>query len=404
MKNRKPREPVGTHPQPLHQGESALSRRIKRHVVGRIQEFFVSTAPGFESLCLDELHEASLATRDGRSVPGGVQFSGRLHECYQANLMLRTANRVLMRIGLFKATGFRELERRLSRFPWELYLPPDAVIEPRVASHHSRLHHSEAIAERLRGAIRRPEGAGSGVVQRLFVRVVDDRFTLSLDSSGDHLHKRGIKTHAAAAPIRETLAAAALRIAGYDGREVVVDPMCGSGTFALEAAMMAGHIPPGWHRSFAFMKWPSFRPGRWAFLRKEAGKRMTPPPRRPAVFASDRDPKACALLQACLDSCGLSDMVRVGGQDFFDLVPSDLGTGKGLVVINPPYGRRLGTPAESRRLFREICRKLASEYNSWKIVLIPPPGFPLRMIPFGLTPHPVPHGGLMVHLLVGRVA
>jgi putative N6-adenine-specific DNA methylase len=239
-------------------------------------------------------------------------------------------------------------------------------------------------------------------MQRLFVRVVDDRFTVSLDSSGDHLHKRGIKTHAGVAPIRETIAAAALRMAGYDCREVVVDPMCGSGTFALEAAMMARNVPPGWHRSFAFTQWPSFRPGRWAFSRKEAEKRIVPAG-RPVVFASDRDPNACALLQRCVDAHGLSETIRVDGQDFFDLVPSGLESGKGLVVINPPYGRRLGTPAESRRLFRDICRRLASEYTAWKIILIPPPGFPLRMIPFGLTPHRVRHGGLMVDLLVGRI-
>jgi len=104
-------------------------------------------------------------------------------------------------------------------------------------------------------------------------------------------------------------------------------------------------------------------------------------------------------MSAILPTC----TIRIAGQDFFDLVPSGLESGKGLVVINPPYGRRLGTPAESRRLFRDICRKLASEYNAWKIILIPPPGFPLRMIPFGLTTHRVSHGGLMVDLLVGRI-
>ena len=117
--------------------------------------------------------------------------------------------------------------------------------------------------------------------QRLFIRGVDDRFSVSIDSSGDLLYKRGIKTLAGTAPVRETLAAAILMLAGYSGNEALVNPMCGSGTFAVEGALMARNIPPGWNRSFAFMGWPGFRPAQWRHIRNAAEKRFVSGPLAP---------------------------------------------------------------------------------------------------------------------------
>ncbi|WP_155318089.1 THUMP domain-containing class I SAM-dependent RNA methyltransferase [Desulfosarcina alkanivorans] len=208
--------------------------------------------------------------------PGGVTFGGRFVDCQRANLYVRTATRVLMRIGSFLATNVRRLEKKSAGVPWELFLPPGILPEIKVRSRRSRLYHTDVISRALRQSMARRLGRPPGSSrpdrpQTLFVRVVEDRYTLSLDSTGAPLYKRGLKSGPARAPLRETQAAAILMAAGYDPGRPLVDPLCGSGTFSLEAAMMAKRMAPGVKRDFAFMDWPAFRESRWAFFRRSAG-------------------------------------------------------------------------------------------------------------------------------------
>ena len=216
-------------------------------------------------------------------VSGGVEFSGKLYDGYLANLHLRTATRILMRIETVSASHFTRLSKKAAEIPWELYLRPDAVPLIRVSTHHCRLYHKDAVSAIFTESVRNrllqyagdPQTQDNPVIQqRLFIRGMDDRFSVSIDSSGDLLYKRGIKTLAGEAPVRETLAAAILMLAGYSGNEALVNPMCGSGTFAVEGALMARNIPPGWNRSFAFMGWPGFRPAQWHHIRNAAEKRF----------------------------------------------------------------------------------------------------------------------------------
>ncbi|MBU1569456.1 MAG: hypothetical protein KKE00_02865, partial [Proteobacteria bacterium] len=257
---------------------SSLLKRIKRHVTGREKEFFAATSPGLESLCLYELKTFAETGNDFIETNGGVQFAGRITDCFSANLNLRTANRILMRIGEFKATNFMQLEKKLSDFPWELYLPADSRPDINTSTKQSRLYHKDAIAEIFAASIEKrfalngfaQAAQDSSIPQQIFVRADNDRFIVSIDSSGELLYRRGIKTHRATAPLRETTAAAILKISGYDGSEPLLDPMCGSGTFSLEAAMISQNIPAGWFRNFAFMNWPCFGPQRWAYIKRKA--------------------------------------------------------------------------------------------------------------------------------------
>ncbi|MBW1842560.1 MAG: hypothetical protein JRI75_12335, partial [Deltaproteobacteria bacterium] len=287
---------------------------------------------------------------------GGVEFKGRLHDCYLADLNLRTANRILMRIESFHAANFRQLEKNLTDVPWELFLLPGTPTHIRVTSRHSRLYHKDAVAGRVQASIafRFTQNEFSGeaapeptATQQLFVRLSDNRVTLSIDSSGDLLHKRGIKPYAAKAPIRETLAAAALILSGYTGAEPLVDPMCGSGTFAIEAALIAQKIPPGGFRDFAFMQWPSFQPKRWQHMKQAAEKKIVRK-NTPFIFASDRDDRAVCELEDSVTQHGLSGIVAVSTRDFFDLSPTELTNRPGLVTLNPPFGRRLGSRREKK--------------------------------------------------------
>jgi putative N6-adenine-specific DNA methylase len=391
--------------------ESALFKRIKRHVIGREHTFFAATLPGFEPLCLRELSNLHPVVGNARVIPGGVEFKGRLEDCYRANLSLHLPNRILMRIIAFNASNFRQLERKVGNIPWELYLHPGSLLTMHVTTKHCRLHHSAAISDRFQKTIvsrlstiqhdEKPSKT-SDAEQNIFVRGTDDRLTVSIDSSGDLLYKRGLKKHAGKAPLRETLAAAALRLAGYDGSQPLIDPMCGAGTFSLEGALMAKCIPPGWFRNFAFEGWPSYLAKRWGYIRRQA-QSVFVQPERPIVFASDTDPDACQRLRDCVEKYSLTDAVRVNQKDFFDLIPRELTNHIGVICINPPYGRRLGHKQDSQKLFQAICDKLKSDYRGWKLALFAPGKKLTRTVPFATKSYPILHGGLKLTLLVGTI-
>jgi len=393
--------------------EKALARRIKQHVIGRDQQFYAVAPPGLESVCRREL--AGLGDPPAETIQrrGGVAFAGRLTTCYQANLMCRTASRILMRIQSFKVRDFESLEERTGTIPWELYLKGNAALQVRVSTHASRLYHRDAVAERILNAVTRrlapyssstaPGSSPDTPVQRIWARLQDDRLTLSLDSSGDHLHKRGVKTHGGPAPLRETLAAAGLMLAGFDRETVLCDPMCGSGTFAIEAAMMVKQIPPGWYRTFAFMDWPGFRLSHWQYLRRQAA----PPPdtvEEPRIFAADRSRTAVGQLAALLHDADLGKVIDLQQQDFFDRAAPDLGRRRGLIALNPPYGQRLGKPEAMPRLIGEILRKLQRDFIGWQVLLVLPDKRLLRQVPFAVVSYRVVHGGRPVWLAMGSVS
>ena len=393
------------------QTEISLSKRIKRHVIGRTRSYFIACPPGFETLCAKELASLALNVQQVSVIPGGVEFNGRLDDCYLANLNLRTANRILLRLDTFKASNFKQLEKRLAEIPWELYLSHQSTFKIHATVKHCRLYHTGAIENRFLESIANglpaiankeeldPDPASP---QQIFVRGSDDRFTVSLDSSGDNLYKRGLKKHTGRAPLRETLAAASLLLAGYSGQEPLVDPMCGAGTYSLEAALMAKKIPPGWFREFAFMQWPAYRAKRFGYLKRQFEDSFVQP-ERPLIFASDKDPLACRQLEHCTRQFGLSDTISINKADFFKLVPGDFTDRPGLVTINPPYGRRIGTRPESMEIFQAICDKLAREYMGWRLVLIAPSKELEKKVTFKLKTYPILHGGLTLRLMVGKI-
>lgn len=403
--------PNGSGNRPVS-GNSAFEKRIRRHVIGRVRPYFAAAAPGFESVLSEQLRRLKLGGKTVQAIPGGVEFEGRLIDCWRANLHLRTAGRVLLRIGTFRAARFDRLAACLAEIPWDLYLSADAEPAVSVTARKCRLHHSDAISERVTAAVQNrlqemesgpaEAEAMGGTVQQVFVRGVEDVFTISLDSSGENLYKRGVKGQGGPAPLRETLAAAALMRAGYAGQEPLVDPMCGTGTFSLEAALMAKNIAPGLFRSFAFMGWPSFLPKRWAHLKREAAAAVRGAPAQ-RVFASDISEKFCDLLDKTVRRHGLSDALEVVRRDFFGFSPKKAISKKGTVTLNPPYGRRLGDVDESDALFRDICRKLGADYRGWRLVLIAPRDDLVREVPFSGHVLPFRHGGGRRLLLTGRI-
>lgn len=394
---------------------SSFEKRVKRRVTGRVHAFFAATAPGLEELCLSELLTLPLSEKQARAVPGGVEFEGRLHDCYLANLHLRTANRVLIRIAEFRASGFPALEKRLAEIDWELFLPPAGSLRVSAASSKSRLYHRGAVAQRVRDSVETVMGYGgretTGPEIRIFIRGESDRFTVSLDSTGGLLHKRGVKSQGGKAPIRETLAAAILKMAGYRPGQLLVDPMCGSGTFSLEAAMISRNLPPGWMRGFAFQEWPAFSPGRWRHLRREAEAALRAPGQ--CIFASDAADGTLLALEEQLSAGGLSELVTISRNDFFDLTPAvilnaieggnSIPRKPGLIVLNPPYGRRLGSSSEAKQLFAGIMEKLRNDFDGWRVAILVPKSLVGKRTAAFLNETPFFHGGLDLVLLTGKI-
>ena len=385
----------------------SLDKRIKRRIIGRRHDFFAVTLPGFEKLCVKELSALSDTLKTLELTNGGVSFSGRLTDLFAAALHARTPVRLLMRLARFKATNFGQLEKHTRDIPWELYLPEGIIPEFHIAAHHSRLYHSGAIADHIAQAIT-ARWSELGVdpapsrTQVLYIRLENDGVTFSLDGCGDPLYQRGLKPHTAKAPLRETTAAGILSIAGYRPDAPLIDPMCGSGTFSLEAAMMAKAIPPGLFRDFTFMKWPAFRPKQWDHVKKTAVEGI----RRletTLIRTSDADGQVVEKLQNCVRKNHLEDAIEVTHEDFFTLRPETNPSRKGLVVLNPPYGRRLLARGNTGHQYREIAAKLMSDFKGWQIALLVPRKRLARSLGLPLRALPLQHGGLHLTLLAGQI-
>ncbi|MDJ0781230.1 MAG: THUMP domain-containing protein [Desulfosarcinaceae bacterium] len=392
---------------------AAFQKRIKRRVTAREHTFFAVTAPGVERLCAQELAHLSAAPAAIEPIAGGVRFRSRLTTLYLANRHLRTATRILMRLTEFKATRFDQIYARLKDFPWELYLYGDQVFHIHVRTRHSRLYHRRAIADQVehslqeRLAVHGVSTPGPPIPQRIHVRLDQDRVTLSLDSSGEALYKRGYKTQGARAPLRETLAAAVLMWAGFQPGRPLVDPLCGGGTFSIEAALMTLGIPPGTRRTFAFETWPAFRPGHWDYLRRTNGSAETRPD-HPQIFASDRKRTVCLALRSELERNGLATAIAVTCQELTTLTPERLplrstAPSRGIIVLNPPYGIRLGSRTAAKREIAAMGRHLRAHWKGWRVAVLLPEKALARHFGRALTLRPLSHGGLRLTLMIGQL-
>ena len=327
--------------------------------------------------------------------PGGVAFTGGWKEVWRANLELRGATRILARIGGFPAVHLAQLDKRATKFPFTDTFRAGTPVKVDVTSRKSKIYHAGAAAERITRAL---EGQGIPVSAeadlRLMVRIESNFVTFSVDTSGASLHKRGHKEAVGKAPMRETLAALFLRAAGFDGTGPVLDPMCGSGTFALEAAEIALGRQPGRARAFAFEALASADPDAIAALRQPATDAVGPP----RFFGSDRDQGAVGMATKNATSAGLSDITRFETRPASEIFPP-VGP-PGLVVVNPPYGARVGNKKLLFALHGALGETLKSRFSGWRVALVTSEA-PLAKatgLPFGPPGPYVPHGGLKIRL------
>lgn len=345
-------------------------------------DFFAIAAPGLERPCAAEL--AALGLAEVAAGPGGAAWRGRLADLYRASLHARIASRLLVRLAAFRCRDFPELYRRAARLPWGAFLRPGAPLRLRVTCRTSRLMHSERVEATLREAVGQalgapaPDAADDG--QLVLVRIVDDLVELSVDSSGELLHRRGQRTSVAAAPLRETLAAGVLALLGWHGERPLADPLCGTGTFLLEGALLASGRAPGLERDFAFMNWPGWRPGLWAELCRQARAAEHPCPVE--ISGSDAAPTSLEAARANLERGGAAELVTLRHLPLAELPEQP---GGGLVVCNPPYGKRLAAGTNLESWYARFGRDLRRAYPGWQLAfLCPEPalakasGLPLR--------------------------
>ncbi|WP_299143694.1 class I SAM-dependent RNA methyltransferase [uncultured Tateyamaria sp.] len=356
---------------------------------------FAITLPGLEQTLADEARSHGFDVT--ATEPGGVTIAGGWSEVWRANLELRCATRVLVRLGSFMAFHLAQLDKRARKFPWADVLDPTVPVRVDVAtSRKSKIYHAGAATSRIETALTETAGmqvaADAPVI--LKIRIDDNRVTISVDTSGEPLHKRGHKEAVGKAPLRETLAAAFLMQCGFDGTQPVFDPMCGSGTFVLEAADIAAGLQAGRARPFAFERFVGFAPEDMAQLRTDA-RRAVPPVR---FTGSDRDQGVIAMAQANAARAGVSDLVQFNTGNAGDATPPD--GPPGLVMINPPYGARIGNKKALYPVYGRLGQVLQERFRGWRVGIVTSEAALAKTtgLPFLPDGPAIAHGGLRVRL------
>ena len=289
-----------------------------------------------------------------------------------------------MRVAQFRATAFHELERLSRGVNWELLVAPGSAVRLRVTCRKSRLYHSDGVAQRVGDAIKRcvksvtitgakrdadddseVEAPDPGA-QLFLVRFERDVCTISVDSSGELLHRRGYRLATAKAPLRETLAAAMLLAVGYDGSRPFMDPMCGAGTLAIEAALLARRIAPGLERGFSCERWPGAPVRKFAQLRAAARAEILPRAAAP-IIASDRDAGGAAAALANAERAGVAANIEIRRGALSGITPPP---GRGMLLTNPPYGVRASSGGEVRNLYAQLGNVARAKCAGWTLAFL----------------------------------
>jgi putative N6-adenine-specific DNA methylase len=347
---------------------------------------------------VEEIAERELkALGSGKTepAPGGVYFEGDQETLYKAHLWLRTGNRILLPLRTFPCRTPEDLYENLRKFRWETFLrggltfAVDCTLSgrngPRLShSHYARLKAKDAIADRMREKTgSRPDVDAEDPGLRVVIYIRDGVCTLNIDATGDSLHERGYRAPGAKAPLKETLAAGILAMAGWQPGTPIVDPMCGSGTLLAEAALIATNTAPGLLRSrFLFQNWPDFFGPRWEKCVREAEEARRPLPAG-QIFGSDEDPEAVKQARRSLKAAGFGERVSLERRKFEDFEPP-AGVGAGFLVMNPPYGERLGEIEELKPLYKLMGDTFKRKLKGWRAAVFT--GSPALAKSVGLRP------------------
>ena len=334
-------------------------------------ELAVPTLFGLEGLCADELRRLGLS--DVRAENGRVLCAARPADIPRVNLNLRTGERALVLLGSFPAGDFDALFEGVRALPWEDFLPRDAAFPVKGHSLNSALHAVPACQSIVKKAVAARLGAKYGLEQlpetgslhQIQFAIMKDTASLYLDTTGAGLHKRGYRAVGVVAPLRETLAAAMVMLSRYRGRDPFCDPFCGSGTIAIEAALIAKNRAPGLDRSFSAQKWGFVPASAWMEAADEAMDKEFDG--EYDIWGGDIDPKAVAIARSNAEKAGVEDLVRF---EVADALSFRRETPYGRIVTNPPYGERIMEKREAEELYRGFGRAFRALPDGWTLSLL----------------------------------
>ena len=326
---------------------------------------------GLEKLVSDEVKRLGL--QDVRTENGRILCRGSMADCARLNINLRCGARVMLVLGQFPALSFEELFQGVRAIPWEDYLPRDAAFPVKGYAISSQLHAvsacqsiiKKAMVERMKSAYHLEQFPETGAKYQVRFAIFKDQVLLTLDASGEGLFKRGYRAVGVEAPLRETLAAAMVTLSRFRGRDPFCDPFCGSGTIAIEAALIARNRAPGLNRSFAAQHWASLDKMLWLDAADEAMDKEFHG--KYEIWGGDIDPDAVALAQHNAELAEVDDIVKF---EVDDATRFHWGGLYGRIVTNPPYGERLLEREEAGELYRAFGRAMDKLPDSWKVYVL----------------------------------
>jgi 23S rRNA (guanine2445-N2)-methyltransferase / 23S rRNA (guanine2069-N7)-methyltransferase len=380
--------------------------------VSPLLQFFATCAPGLEAVLHAEIRDLGLKGVE-RQV-GGVRFTGGMPDAWRANLHLRTAVRVLLRLARFEARDADALYAGAKAVDWSRFLGPSGTLVVDAHAKESALDHTLFVEQRVKDAVadafrERHGGARPSVDKEapdlaIHAHLFRDRCTLLADTSGESLHKRGWRRFQGRAPLAETLAAAVVLLSGWDRRSPLLDPFCGSGTILVEAALIAGGIAPGLFRGrFAFEGWPGHDAAAWRALREAASRAGGAIPPKLVLRGSDADPAAIDDARENLAAAGLAGRVALEVADARDFAPRR--GWNALVATNPPYGERVGSDRDLVELYARFGDALREHAGGYRYAILSG-GLRSLDTALGLSPETtieLRNGAIECRLLVGEV-
>lgn len=333
-----------------------------------MNQYFATCPRGLEALLVDELKQSG--ARDIKPTDGGVAFVGEFSVCYHANLHSRVATRILIQVGRGKYTNEDELYQGAYKINWpnwfdvkhDFMVKVTGVKCPLKSLEFATLRIKDAVCDKFRQAVNaRPYIDTKNPAVRVHAYLAEENYVLYIDSSGAALYQRGNRKASIEAPLRENLAAGILKLTGWQAGQTLLDPMCGSGTFLIEAAMMALNIAPGLNRSFGFEKLKNYESDTWKKIKNAALKAVKPASFQ-KIYGSDMDLRAVRVTKQNLTEAGLIDTMQITHTDFNQIVPPHEA---GVLVANPPYGVRIGEDEALAELYPLMATTLKAKFAGW---------------------------------------
>ena len=338
-----------------------------------METFFATCPRGLEAELEKEFQECG--AQQTHVTPGGVECLGEFPLCYRLNLESRIASRILWRVGQGTYRDEADLYRLALQLPWPGWFSVNCRIRVRLVAQQSPLKSLEFSTLRVKDAIcdrfmrennKRPEVDKRHPDIQIVVFVNEDRVVWYLDTTGAPLFQRGWRQAAGEAPLRENLAAGILRLAGWSGEQVLLDPMCGSGTFLIEAAMMVKGISPGGRREFAFRHLRNFDSSAWGRI-QDAAQTTCSSTQHVDIFGYDNDAQALSMARRNLQHSGLLDDVQLKQAEVLDLTPP---APTGVMITNPPYGVRMGNSTALEEWYPKFGDVLKRRFAGWTVYVL----------------------------------